>query len=131
MTTPDNTPGVFDITTLDGDPTPVLDAIRALPTNTTMGTAWWLHHITDHHDHCLTIGIHGDQGALTWDEEPHGTWIPEHGTNPTPNDNYQTPDGHPFTQLPCTEVPRHLVETAITEFITTRTRPTCTTWIPA
>ncbi|SES44464.1 Imm1 family immunity protein [Actinokineospora terrae] len=115
-------PNSNDITALEA--TALLDALRTAAN----GTVWWLSHITPEHDHCLTVGVRGHLGALTWDEEPGGTWIPANGTNTTHAD-YFTPDGDHNPQLPGTEVPYELVLEAVTEFIHTGARPRCVAWI--
>lgn len=75
----------------------------------------------------LTVGLHGDRGALLWDD---GTtpMVPAQGTKVEPVD-YFTGGVHHFTFPAGAELPLEPVLNAVGEYIRTAKQPMCVEWV--
>jgi hypothetical protein len=72
-------------------------------------------------DHQLLVGVRGDVGAILYSDDT-GSWA-------TVGDGPDAPPVYAEMEFPTyCEVPLHVIEKALAEFLATRARPTCVEW---
>lgn len=115
----------FDVAELSGDFDLVAELRRVNEQHGRQGApCWFLYHREEFPG--LTVGVHGDRGALYWDDLDTPA-TPVHGTNAEHVD-YFTGGVHHYTFPPSAELPLEHVLAAVTEFVRTGQRPTCVEW---
>jgi Immunity protein Imm1 len=96
--------------------------------NPDAGLVWIFMNGEDPDAETLFVGVRDEVGSLVWCHGQDG-FLPENGLN-ADWAGYWTWFGHDTPMDPGSEVPIEQVYAALTEFVTTRQRPTCIAWRP-